>query len=116
METDKRFYSRYPVVIEAIGAHEKGFTVKGELLDLSIEGAKLRIDGVYPLKEGDYLYLAIKGDIKLKIKCRIMWLKIEMGKTIMGLKFENLDLKASQSLSSLLSDLALSSLSDRYLR
>lgn len=55
METDKRSYSRYPVVIEAIGAHEKGFTVKGELLDFSIEGAKLRLDGVYPLKEGDYL-------------------------------------------------------------
>lgn len=51
METDKRSYSRYPVVIEAIGAHEKGFTVEGELLDFSIEGAKLRLDGVYPLKD-----------------------------------------------------------------
>ncbi len=115
MPVDKRFYTRYQVFLEGTASHEKGFHFKVDLLDLSVEGAKLMISGSYPIKEGDHLNLVIKGNKTFKVKGTVKWI-IEGNNMLIGLKFDPLDMETSQILSAFLSSLALSSLSDTYLR
>lgn len=85
------------------------------MLDLSIEGAKLLILGSYPIKEGDCLTLVVNGKNSFKIKGKVKWI-IEGNNMVIGLKFDSLDMETSQVLSEFLSSLALSSLSDTYLK
>jgi hypothetical protein len=116
MPLDKRLYTRYDVFLEGIVAHEKGFNFKVELLDISVEGAKLKIPGIYPIKEGDELILVVKGSHSFKMKGTIKWIRVSKNDMEVGLQFHPLDMETSQALSEFLSSLALSSLSNIYLR
>lgn len=116
MEVDKRFYTRYPVFIQSMAAHEKGYNFHGELVDISIEGAKLKAEGIHPIKEGDIILLVIKAEKSLKLKGEVKWIKSDRGNLLIGLQFRDLDFQTTQALSAILSELALSSLSDKYLR
>lgn len=54
---DKRYYTRYPVNLQCVISLENGINFCGEVLDLSAEGAKIRIIQDVPLKVKDTLYL-----------------------------------------------------------
>lgn len=112
MVEDRRFYHRYPLEVEIVGVNESGFTVKGELQDISIEGAKLKFYGKYPFNVGDLLTLVTKGKINLKLKGKIVWKSEAGGLTFIGIRFEKLDFETNQKLSQILSEFALSMLTD----
>lgn len=116
MPFDKRLYTRYDVFLEGIVAHERGFNFKVELLDISVEGAKLKMLGTYPIKEGDQLNLVVKGSHSFKMKGTIKWIRTSKNDMEVGIQFHPLDWKSSQALSEFLSSLALLSLSNIYFR
>lgn len=116
MLLDKINYTRYQVFLEGIVAHEKGFNFRVELVDISLEGAKLKILNTFPLKEGDNLNLVIKDKNPLKIKGTIKWIRYIGNNMEIGLKFDSLDKATSHFFADFLFSLALSSLSDTYLK
>lgn len=99
--------------VEIVAGNESGFTVRGELQDISVEGAKLKFYGNYPLNEGDTLTLVTRGKINLKSKGKIIWKSETGGFSFVGIRFDTLDLETTQRLSQILSEFALSMLTDR---
>ncbi len=113
---DKRFYTRYPVICDAIVSFESGLNYPAEIRDLSAEGAKLRIYGKPFIKEGDHFYLSIKGKYKIKLKAEVRWINNFEKWVEFGAKFVEISMKDQESLSKLLSEFALSSLNEIYLK
>jgi|GEM_PF-798781 len=111
---EKRFHTRYPLNCECIVAFESGLNFYADILDISLEGAQLRVDRPIPLKLGDILYINIKCTYKIKVKAQVRWLSQEKY-TYCGVKFIELSMKDRESLSKLISEMALSTLSDAYL-
>ncbi len=115
MTIEKRYYTRYSVNADCIVGFETGYVFEAEIKDLSAEGAKIRTLHEVSLKVGDIIYLNIKGKYKLKLKAEIRWINKVDIYTYMGLKFIDVNIEEKQTLSQLLSELALSDLSDIYL-
>ncbi len=116
MFEDKRVYSRYEVKLETKGALPSGINFDLEVLDLSVEGAKLRANQDLPLKKGDQIFLLIKAQKNLKLKGEVRWIKKEERGLEFGVKFIDMDFISREVLSSIISQYALASLTDEYLR
>lgn len=115
-EKDKRYYTRYKIRLEGKVAIEKGQVFQVEILDLSIEGARLKTDRDIPLYEGDIINLLIKWKSSIKCKAEIRWVKTERFNTEFGVKFIEMPMKDRETLTSLISEHALTNLLDTYLR
>lgn len=113
---DKRYYTRYRIRLEGKVATEKGMVFPVEVIDISIEGARLKTDKEVWLNEGDIIYLAIKWKASIKAKAEIRWIKQEKFNTEFGVRFLEMSIKDRETLSSLISEYALSSLLDTYFR
>ena len=116
MDKDKRYYTRYRTCLKGRVATEKGHTFPVEVLDISAEGAKLKTDSRFPLEKGDIINIVIKWKASIKAKAEIRWIKNEKLHTEFGVKFIEMDIANREALSSLVSEFALSSLSDLYTR
>jgi len=113
---EKRYYTRYPIICDAIAAFETGINLQCEIRDLSAEGARLRTYSKPYIKEGDILYLNIKSKYRIKVKAQVRWVK-EFDRFIeFGVKFIEIPIQDRESLSQLISEFALSTLSDSYLK
>ncbi len=116
MERDKRYYTRYKTCLKGRVATEEGYTFPVEVLDISAEGARFKIDSRFPLKRGDIINVVIKWKSPIKGKAEIRWIKSEKFHTEFGVRFVEMDVVNREALSSLVSEFALSSLSDLYTR
>jgi len=114
MTADKRYYTRYTIRLKGKVAHEKGFTFSVDIEDLSIEGARLRTYDYVPIERGDHVYLVIKWESSIKVKGEIRWIK--QGKPFIefGVKFTEMHMEDRETLSSLISQYALTNLTDEY--
>ncbi|OAQ20777.1 hypothetical protein TDIS_1066 [Thermosulfurimonas dismutans] len=88
---------------------------KVELLDLSAAGARVR-GNLYRIKEGDEIYLSIAFKPPIKAKGIIRWCKKTEEGLEAGIEFTYMDFKTQQHLQAFLSQIALASMSDAYLR
>ncbi|MGB9761563.1 MAG: PilZ domain-containing protein [Caldimicrobium thiodismutans] len=113
---DKRYYTRYPLICDALVALESGLTFSAEIRDLSIEGARLRIYGNPFIKEGDIIFLNIKCKYKIKLKAQVRWIKNSDKWIEFGVKFLEISMQDQETLSQLLSEYALTTISDVYLK
>lgn len=116
MVNDKRFYTRYSIRCDCIIATESGRKYEAEVLDISAEGAKIRSDEGIHLKIGDIIYLNIKCKFKIKVKAEIRWIKSEDRYKLFGVRFIDMTIQDRDSLSRLLSEMALANLDDSFLR
>ncbi len=116
MDADKRYYTRYKTLLEGRVATEKGYSFPVEILDVSAEGARLKTDSQIPLDEGDIVNVVIKWKASIKAKAEIRWIKNKEFHTEFGIRFTEMDMANREALSSLVSEFALSSLSDLYSR
>lgn len=114
MSQEKRYYTRYSLRCDCILAYESGVKFYAEILDISAEGAKLRIDTEVFINPGDIVYLNIKSKYKIKIRAQVRWVKRDKF-TEVGLKFIEMSMQDRESLSQLISEIALANLSDIYL-
>ncbi|QER42034.1 PilZ domain-containing protein [Thermodesulfobacterium sp. TA1] len=115
-ERDKRYYTRYKIKLEGKIGTERGQVFPVEILDLSIEGARLKTDRDIPIEEGDIINLVIKWKSTIKCKAEVRWIKRERFNTDFGIKFIEISMKDRETLSSLISEHALTNLLDTYLR
>lgn len=116
MDADKRYYTRYRTSLEGRVATERGVTFPVEIVDISAEGARLRTDSQIFLIEGDYISLVIKWKSSIKAKAEVRWIRNEKSHTEFGIRFTEMDMANREALSSLISEIALSELSDIYTR
>ncbi len=114
MGSDKRYYTRYTIKLKGKVAHEKGFTFAVEIEDLSIEGARLRTYDYVPIERGEYIYLVIKWESSIKVKGEIRWIKKGKPFIEFGVKFVEMSMEDRETLSSLISQYALTNLTDVY--
>lgn len=114
MSREKRFYTRYPLNCECIVAFESGLKFEADIIDISAEGAQLRVDRPVFVKLGDILFINIKCKYKIKVKAEVRWLRQDKF-THFGVKFIELSMQDRETLSKLISEMALSTLSDAYL-
>ena len=93
-----------------------GKVYKGELVDLSAEGARVRLYDIPELNQGDIVYLLIKfKTYNFKAKAEIRWIKAD--KLIeMGLKFTQMTIENRQVLSEILTEVAMASLENTLLK
>ncbi len=115
MGLEKRYYTRHHLRCECVIAFESGIKTQGEILDISAEGARLRIDTVFFIDSGNILYLNIKCKYKIKLKAQVRWVK-QNKFTEFGVKFIEMSMQDKESLSQLISEMALSNISDIYLK
>ncbi|WP_038055544.1 PilZ domain-containing protein [Thermodesulfobacterium hydrogeniphilum] len=109
MDKDKRYHSRYKTKIETKAAHEKGFIFPVEILNISMEGAKLKTERSTPLKEKEKLELLIKWKALIKVKAEIKWINLNKNFVEFGVSFLDTDFHNREALSFLISEMALSS-------
>lgn len=114
MNLERRYYTRYILRCDCIVAYESGIKFNAEILDISAEGAKLRIDTEVFINPGDIVYLNIKCKYKLKIRAQVRWVKKDKV-TEVGLKFIEMSMQDRESLAQLISEIALANISDIYL-
>ncbi len=113
---EKRYYTRYPILCDAIVALESGINFSTEIRDISVEGARIRIYGCPFIKEGDIVYLNMKCKYRIKLKAQVRWVKNFEKWVEFGVKFIDMSTQDQETLSKLVSEFALSSLSDIYLK
>jgi len=111
---DKRYYKRYKVFLEGKAEACGGVLFSVEVLDISIEGARLRTSSQIPLKEGEVVNMIIKWKTPVKAKAEVRWVKNNDFFTELGVEFKEMDMTSRKTLSFLISNLALSSPSDVY--
>jgi len=116
MDADKRYYTRYKVSLKGRVATEKGFSFPVEVLDVSTEGARLRTDSKISLVEDESVNIVIKWKVSIKAKAEVRWIKKDKFFTEFGVRFTEMDMANREVLSSLVSEFALTSLSDLYTR
>jgi c-di-GMP-binding flagellar brake protein YcgR len=113
---NKRFCTRYRVNADTRIGTLDGKVYKGELVDLSAEGAKVRLYDIPELNQGDIVYLLIKfKTYNFKAKAEVRWVKVDKFMEI-GLKFTEMTIANRQVLSEILSEIAMPSLEDSFLR
>jgi c-di-GMP-binding flagellar brake protein YcgR len=113
---NRRFCTRYRIDADTRIGTLDGKVYKGELVDLSAEGARVRLYDIPELNQGDIVYLLIKFKAcNFKAKAEIRWIKAD--KLIeMGLKFTEMAIENRQVLSEIISEIAMASLEDTLLR
>jgi len=116
MDADRRYYTRYKTSLKGRVATEKGFSFSVEVLDISAEGARLRTDSKISLVENEIVNIVIKWKVSIKAKAEVRWIKNDKFFTEFGIRFTEMDIANREALSSLVSEYALSSLSDLYTR
>lgn len=116
MDADKRYYTRYKTILEGRIATEKGYSFPVEILDVSAEGARLKTDSQPLLDEGDIVNVVIKWKTSIKAKAEVKWIKSKEFYIEFGIRFTEMNMANREALSSLVSEFALSSLSDLYTR
>jgi len=115
---NKRFYTRYRINADTRIGTLDGKVYKGELVDLSAEGARVRLYDIPELNQGDIVYLLIKFktyNFKAKAKAEVRWVKADKFME-MGLKFIEMTIADRQVLSEILTEIAMASLEDIFLR
>ena len=111
---ERRWFNRYK--IKASGALAgKAYMCKVEILDLSASGARIRGD-LDRIKTDEEIYLSIAFKPPIKVKGVIRWRKKTEKGIEAGIKFTQMDFKTQQHLQSFLSQIALASMGDAYLR
>jgi len=113
---NRRFCTRYRIDADTRIGTLDGKVYKGELVDLSAEGARVRLYDIPELNQGDIVYLLIKfKTYNFKAKAEIRWIKAD--KLIeMGLKFTQMTIENRQVLSEILTEVAMASLENTLLR
>jgi c-di-GMP-binding flagellar brake protein YcgR len=113
---NKRFYTRYRINADTRIGTLDGKIYKGDLVDLSAEGARLRLYDIPELNQGDIVYLLIKfKDVNFKTKAEVRWIKADK-LTEIGLTFKEMTIADRQVLSEILTEIAMASLEDSFLR
>jgi c-di-GMP-binding flagellar brake protein YcgR len=113
---NKRFYTRYRINADTRIGTLDGKVYKGELVDLSAEGARVRLYDIPELNQGDIVYLLIKfKTYNFKAKAEVRWIKADKV-TEIGLKFAEMTIADRQVLSEILTEIAMASLEDSFLR
>jgi c-di-GMP-binding flagellar brake protein YcgR len=113
---NKRFYTRYRIDADTRIGTLDGKIYKGELVDLSAEGARVRLYDIPELNQGDIVYLIIKfKTYNFKAKAEIRWIKADKFMEI-GLKFIEMTIADRQVLSEILTEIAMAILEDSFLR
>ena len=113
---NKRFYTRYRIDADTRIGTLDGKVYKGELVDLSTEGARLRLYDIPELNQGDIVYLLIKfKTYNFKTKAEVRWIKADKVMEI-GLKFVEMTIADRQVLSEILTEIAMASFEDSFLR
>ncbi len=113
---NKRFYTRYIINADTRIGTLDGKVYKGELVDLSAEGARLRLYDIPELNQGDIVYLLIKfKTYNFKTKAEVRWIKADKVMEI-GLKFVEMTIAYRQVLSEILTEITMASLEDSFLR
>jgi c-di-GMP-binding flagellar brake protein YcgR len=113
---NKRFCTRYRIDADTRIGTLDGKVYKGELVDLSAEGARVRLYDIPELSQGDIVYLLIKFKAcNFKAKAEIRWIKADE-LIEMGLKFTEMTTENRQVLSEILREIAMASLEDSFLR
>ncbi len=114
--SDKRYYTRYEVLLDGKIGFEEGLVFLVEILDISAEGARVKNENTYPVAQGEVLYLLIKAKKPIKVKAEVRWVKEDENRYIFGVKFIELDIATQEAISDLISEYGLSSLMDIYAR
>jgi len=114
MTSDKRYYTRYKAFLEGRVEARIGVLLPIEVLDVSIEGARLKTSSRIPLKEGEVVNMVIKWKTPIKAKAEVKWVKDNDFFMELGVKFKEMDTTSKKALLFLISDLALPSPSDVY--
>jgi c-di-GMP-binding flagellar brake protein YcgR len=113
---NRRFYTRYRINADTRIGTIDGKVYKGELVDLSAEGARVRLYDIPELNQGDEVYLLIKFKyVNFKTKAEIRWIKADKLME-MGLKFTEMTIANRQVLSQILTEIAMASLEESFLR
>lgn len=107
---DRRTYNRYRTNLKGKVALLKGSAFSVDIIDISIEGARLRTDSPVLIFEGEIINLLIKWNKPIKIQAEIRWVKEGKLNTEFGVKFTEMDMANREALASLVSEYALSSL------
>lgn len=80
---------------------------KGELVDISVEGVRIKIPlspNVKILNEGSQIQVVIKLEVPIKTKAEIKWLKEKDRKSLeLGALFTNMPMREQEALKSILS-------------
>jgi len=116
MDADRRYYTRYKTSLKGKKKKKKGFSFSVEVLDISAEGARLRTDSKISLVENEIVNIVIKWKVSIKAKAEVRWIKNDKFFIFFGIRFTEMDIANREALSSLVSEYALSSLSDLYTR
>jgi c-di-GMP-binding flagellar brake protein YcgR len=113
---NKRFYTRYRIDADTRIGTLDGKIYKGDLVDISAEGARVRLSDIPELNQGDIVYLLIKfKTYNFKAKAEIRWIKTDKFMEI-GLKFIEMTIADRQALSEILTEIAMANLEDSFLR
>ncbi len=107
---DRRIYNRYKTNLKGKIALPKGSAFSVDIIDVSIEGARLRTDSPVLMFEGEVINLLIKWDKPIKIQAEIRWIKEGKLNTEFGVKFIEMDMANREALASLVSEHAFSSI------
>jgi len=83
----KRKYTRYKVNLDIEYSFKKDIKIKAHLLDLSIKGAKIRMNHILEYDDTIYLYF-IENEITIQLV--LAKVKYRIG-NIVGVKFELID-------------------------
>jgi len=113
---DRRQYTRYKTYLKGKAATVKGYSFPVEILDLSIEGAKLKTDKDIPVENGEIIYLAIQWKSSIKAETEVRWIKQEKFNTQFGVKFIKMPIEDKEAFRTYISDYALTQTSDVYFR
>ena len=111
---DKRYYSRYKVLLPGRVGDGKGIIVDAEIIDISIGGARIKIDQIIPISVGELIYLLIKWKRSIKVKGIVKWINKKGNFLEFGIQFVEVPMDTVQDLSDLVSEYALSKLTDEY--
>jgi hypothetical protein len=113
---NRRFCTRYRIDADTRIGTLDGKVYKGDLVDLSSEGARVTLYDTPELNQGDIVYLLIKFKAhNFKAKAEIRWIKADKFME-MGLKFTEITIENRKVLSEILTEIAMASLEDSFLR
>ncbi len=113
---DRRKYNRYKIYLKGKAATKRGYSFPVEILDLSIEGAKLRTDKDIFVDKGEIIYLSMQWKSSIKVESEIRWIEQEKFNNQFGVKFIKMSLQDREIFYSYISDYVLSQASDIYFR
>ena len=113
---DRRRYIRYKINLKGKAATTREYCVPIEILDISIDGAKLKTDQDFPVEKKENIYLIIKWNYPIKAESEIKWIEKENFNTYFGVQFTRMSNEDKEVFLSNIANHAISNISDIYFR